>query len=50
MEGVVTDMLPSLQNIFLEGLRPTGPVHEAIGQFIAARQLSNHPLTVDNWV
>ena len=49
-ERVVTDMLPSLQNIFVEGLRPTGPVHEAIGQFITARQLSNYPLTVDNWV
>jgi len=49
-ESVVTDMLPSLRDIFVEGFQPTGPVHEAIGQFIAARQLSDHPLTVDNWV
>jgi len=49
-ERVVTDMLPSLRDIFVEGLQPTGPVHEAIGQFIAVRQLSNYSLTVDNWV
>jgi len=49
-EGVVTDMLPSLRNIFVEGLQLTGSVHEAIGQFIAARQLSDHPLTVGYWI
>jgi hypothetical protein len=49
-ERVVTDMLPSLRNIFVEGLQPTDPGHEVIGQFIAARQLFDHPLTVDYWV
>ena len=36
-ERVVTDMLPSLRNTFVEGLQPTSPVHEAIRQFIASR-------------
>jgi len=45
-ESVVTDMLPSLRNIFVEELKPTGSVHvhEAIGQFVAMRQLSGHTM------
>ena len=31
------EVLPTLQNIFLQGLEPTGPVHEVIGQFVATR-------------
>ena len=45
----VTEVLPALQNIFLEGLQPSGPVQEAIGTFIAARQLSGHPVVVHDW-
>ena len=43
-----TDVLPALQNLFLRtgDWRPSGPVKEAIEQFIAARQLCGHPVTV----
>ena len=42
----VTDVLPALESLFLDGLQLSGPVQEAIRQFIAARQLSGHPLTL----
>ena len=41
-----TEALPSLQNIFLSRFEPSGPFQEAIGEFIAARQLSDHPIAV----
>ena len=43
-----TEVLPALQNLFLntEDWRPSGPVKEAIEQFIAARQLCGHPVTI----
>ena len=40
------EVLPIVQHIFLEGLRPCGSVPEGIEKFIAARQLSGHPFTV----
>ena len=45
----VTDVLPTLEGLFLEDLPPSGPVKEAIGQFIAARQLLGHPVAVSDW-
>src|SRR5216683_1337748 len=42
----VTEVLPALENLFLEGPRPSGLVKEAIGKFIAARQLAGFPVTV----
>ena len=46
----ITEVLPSLQNIFVEGLEPSGHFQKKIGQFVAARQhLSNHPVTISNW-
>jgi hypothetical protein len=48
-EGSANNVLPALQNVFLEGLQPTGPVQEAIGQFASARQLSSHPIAVHPW-
>jgi hypothetical protein len=45
----VTEVLPALQNIFLEGLQPLGPVEEAIGTFTAARQLHGNPVAVHEW-
>ena len=45
----ITEVLPSLQNIFVEGLEPLGPVQESIGEFIAARQLSDHPIAISVW-
>jgi hypothetical protein len=43
-EGAI-QVLPMLQAIFLEGLQSRGPVQEAIGQFVAVRQLSGHMVT-----
>ncbi|KAH9970665.1 hypothetical protein BJV74DRAFT_866658, partial [Russula compacta] len=45
----VTHVLPVLQKVCLEGHQPSGPVHEGIGQLVAARQLFNHPVTVEPW-
>ena len=45
----ITDMLPSLQNIFMEGLEPSGSFQENIGQFLATRQLLGHPITISVW-
>ena len=46
----VTEVLPTLQNLYLEGFESSGHIQEAIGKFIAARQLSGHPMTVSLWV
>lgn len=43
----VTDMLPVLQNLFLQGPKPSGVVEEAMEKFIASRQLSGHPVTLN---
>ena len=50
----VADVLPALENFFLERLQtPAGwePVHwqKAIGPFVAARQLSGHPVAISRW-
>lgn len=47
--GRATETLPALQNIFVEGLQPSGPVQEGIGEFVAARQVASHPIAVTNW-
>jgi hypothetical protein len=47
--GRTTEVLPTLQNIFLEGLQPSGPVQEGIGQFAATRQVISHPIAVSRW-
>ena len=45
----ITEVLPNLENIFVEKLEPSGPSQENIGQFVAARQLSGHPIAVSIW-
>ena len=47
----ITQVLPSLQNIFVEGLdsEPSGSFQEYIGRFIAARRLSDHLITISDW-
>jgi hypothetical protein len=45
----ITEVLPSLENIFVEGLEPWGPFQENIGPFVAARQLSGHPIAISVW-
>jgi hypothetical protein len=47
--GRTTEVLPSLQNIFLEELEASGPVQEGIGEFVAARQVTGHPIAVSRW-
>jgi len=47
--GRTTEVLPALQNVFLEGFSPSEPVEEGIGQFISARQLTNHPVALFVW-
>jgi hypothetical protein len=45
-----TEVLPALRNIFFEELQLlSGPDREVIGQFVAARQLINQPITVSSW-
>jgi hypothetical protein len=48
VEGRTTEVLPTLQNIFLEELQPSGPVQDGIWQFVAMRQAS-HPIAVSRW-
>jgi hypothetical protein len=48
-EGRTTEVLPALQNIFLEGLESSGPVQEGIGKFVAARQVTSLPVVVSSW-
>jgi F-box-like len=47
--GGIAEVLPGLQNIFVEGLEPLGPFQENIRQFVAARQLSDHPVGISVW-
>jgi len=47
--GRTTEVLPSLQNIFLARFERSEYFQEAIGQFVAARQLSNHPIAISVW-
>jgi hypothetical protein len=47
--GRITEVLPTLQNISLEGLQPSGPIQEGIEKFGAAPQLSGHPIAVSLW-
>jgi hypothetical protein len=47
--GSTTDVLPILQNIFLEQLQPLGPVQEVIGKFVATRQVTGYPIVVSLW-
>jgi hypothetical protein len=44
-----TEVLPTLQNLYLEGFRPPEPVPEGIAQFISARQLTNRPVAILAW-
>jgi hypothetical protein len=48
-EGRMAEVLPTLENIFLEELQPSGTVQEGIQQFIATRQVTSHPIAVYRW-
>ena len=47
--GGTTEVLPTLQNTFLEGLRSSVPVQQGIGQFVATRQAISRPIAVIQW-
>ena len=47
--GRTTEVLPTLQHIFLEGLLPSGPIQEGIQQFVAMRQVTSHHIAVSRW-
>ena len=49
VDGRTTEAFPTLENIFLEKLEESGPVQEGIGKFVAARQVTSHPITVSRW-
>ena len=44
-----TEVLPALRTLFIRKARTSGPVQEAIEQFVTARQLSSHPIAVSYW-
>jgi hypothetical protein len=44
-----TEVLSTLQNLYLEGFQPSESVQEGIAQFISARQLTSHPVAVSVW-
>jgi hypothetical protein len=43
------EVLPALENVFISGLEPFGPVKEAISEFADARQLSGYPVSICDW-
>jgi hypothetical protein len=45
----VTEVLPALQCLLLDGLHTSGPVLGAISPFITARQLSTRPVVASYW-
>jgi hypothetical protein len=47
--GGTTELLSTLQNLYLEGFQPSESVQEGIAQFISARQLTNHPVVNSVW-
>jgi hypothetical protein len=44
-----TEVLPALRTLFLEVPPSSGPVQETLGQFVAARQVAGHPITISPW-
>jgi hypothetical protein len=44
--GRITEVLPTLRNIRLEA---SASFQEKVGRFVAARQLSNHTITISDW-
>jgi hypothetical protein len=44
-----TEVLPSLENIFVKGLEPSGLFQKEVEQFVATRQLSDHTIAISDW-
>ena len=51
-EGRVTEVLPALQSIFIDGLQTSGLVQEVYQKFVTARgrQVSSSPVAIRHWV
>jgi hypothetical protein len=53
LQGLVgartTGVLPTLENILLEGFQPSRRLHKGIEKFVAARRLTSHPVAVSRW-
>ena len=49
VEGRTTEVLPVLQNIFLQNVPPPAPIQKCIGKFVAARQVISRPILVSRW-
>ena len=49
VEGSMTEVLPVLQNIFLEELQLSETIQAGIQQFVATRQATGQPITVSRW-
>jgi hypothetical protein len=47
--GRTTEVLPALQNVFLEGFQSSKPVQRDIARFISAQQLTNNPVAISLW-
>ena len=47
--GGTTEVLSTLQNLYLEGFQSSESVEEGIEQFISARQLTNRPVAISVW-
>ena len=47
--GGTTEVLSTLQNLYLEDYRSSEPVQEGIAQFISARKLTNRPVSISVW-
>ena len=50
--GRTTEVLPALENIFLQGFKLSKHVHnvqEGIGHFVSTRQAIGHPIAVSGW-
>ena len=45
----ITEVLPSLQNIFVEGLEPSGPFQDNIMKLVATQQLPEPPIAISVW-
>jgi len=45
----VKEVLPALQDLFLDASQPSGPVQEALREFISTRQLSGRPVAIHLW-
>ena len=45
----VTEVLPVLQTLFLQGTLPSGHVRQTVEQFVAVRQLAGYSIAVSRW-